>query len=390
MRLSGAIFSSVCLCAAAAADAAEWSASPVLSCALDHDTNRRLGPDAQASQAARLEGALLLRRSSPSSSISLKSEAGWQEYSQDVAQNARNFAFTGASLLIWERAQLNAQASVSRDDTLNSELADTGTFTGSTERNAKSALISWRYTQSDRRVLDVLLSYSDLEYENLQFYDFFGTPIPLHSQFGYRYPSIAVTERLQWTQRSSFQISGHANRLISQTPGNDSNTQGISLGLTHALTPHIEVTLNGGLSRQVRDGDANTGYTGRFELAAKQLLGQWSLSVQRSAEPSAYGYLVTRTDAAVSLNRRLTPRWSGWVAAHGLWNESAEDLRQIGEHRRYDRTEAGATWDATRTWRLSATAAYSQVQFGPGAPLTHASRFTLGATWTPRPSRMSR
>ncbi len=315
MRFTCAVITSVCVCASGSALAAEWSAQPTFSSSVDHDTNRGLGPEERGSQGAFLQADLLLRRATSTSSMWLRPHAGWQEYTNSVAQNQKSLSLAGASAWSMDRNQFSAQASISRDNTLNNEANDTGALTGTSERNAKSASLAWSHVQSERRQLDVQLGYSDIRYENQQFLDFFGLQIPFVNLYGYKYPSLNLSETMRWSDRTSFQITSYANRLISRSDLGDSDSYGIRFGLTRALTEHYSLNASLGSSLQVNDAGNEDGYIGRLGLDYIGDLSRWSVYGERSVSPSAFGYLVTRNEAGASFDRR--PLAAPQHACHG-------------------------------------------------------------------------
>jgi hypothetical protein len=388
-RLLSAIATSACLCTAGAASAAEWSAAPTISWIVDHDTNRALSATERSSEGGFLNADLVLRRATPTSNLWLRPRVGFQRYTEEVAQDGESYSLTAAGTWTSDRSQLNALGVFSRDNTYNSELADTGILTGSSERTSKSANLSWRTEHSPRRQLDVALGYSEIQYENQQFFDFFGTPIPFETLYGYRYPSLSVTESVVWSERSSFEVTAYANRLISEIEANDSDTYGARLGFTRALTEHYTARFSAGVSQQVGEEESETGYVGRFELTRTGLLGQWRLYAERNLSPSAYGYLVTRNEAGLAFDRRVTPRWTLTTSLRSVWNEDTA-VQQSNERRRFERAEVSTAWAATRTWRLNAGVSWTRSQFVEGAGLAHGWRALLSATWAPQPGRLSR
>ena len=87
MKPSSALLISACLCVTPGTRAAEWSAAPVLSWTMDHDSNRLLVANGPASEAGYLSLDTLLKRATPTSTYSLRPSVGWRHYTDHAAQN---------------------------------------------------------------------------------------------------------------------------------------------------------------------------------------------------------------------------------------------------------------------------------------------------------------
>jgi hypothetical protein len=276
---------------------------------------------------------------------------------------------------------------------LNNELPETGLLTGSTLRRSKFANLSWSHEQSDRSRLDLQAGYSDIDYQTESFYSLFGFVFPNVSLYGYQYPSVSVTQTHEWSPRTTLQFDAYAARLISQGGAGDSDNFGGHVGVSRALTTRINLFASVGVSRQQVNGLNESGYIGRFELTRKDTLGQWRLYAERSVAASGYGVLVNRDDVGLSLDRRLTPRWS---ATLGIRSLRSDDIGSVvpgvgsGERRRYERAESALYWQMSRTWRVSANASLTRASQGQDAFLVEAWRAALSATWSPQPRLLSR
>jgi len=391
MNLPTTLLTSACLCAAANAGAAEWSAAPVLNWTLDHDTNRLLTTDGQASEGGYLQFDLLLRRATGASSLSLQPHVEWQRYTERAAQNTNNQSLRAAGSWRDDRSVLEAEASYVRDNALNNQLADTGFITGDTERRAKDAALSWSYERSDRNTLSVQASYSDVGYQRNQAY----------TLLGYKYPSVAVTQSLEWSPRTAMELMAYASRLIPEGAAADSDSIGARIGFSRALTTRIHAFFSAGLSRQIVAGrsesasaagspsQSESGYIGRFELTRDHVNGRWRLFAERSISASGYGSLVTRNDVGLSFDWRLSPRWSATFGLRSLRNDDIA-LSTSGERRRYERAEAGFGWQATRMWRVNATVASTRARQAESSPLVAGWNARVSATWSPQRRLVSR
>ncbi len=363
--------------------------APLLSWTVDHDSNRTLIDDPHSSQGAFLNFQGLFKRATGTSTYSLTPQVGWQQYTNNVAQNSNNQSLQAAGTWIVGHSIFSGQALYSRDNTLNHEFLDSGNPTGSSLRKSKTAAFSWNYDQSSRDQLAVQLSYSDIRYENEQFFSFFGEQFPYVQLYGYKYPSLAVTETHQWSSRTSLEFGSYASRLISESGLADSNSYGAHIGVHRDLTSRINLFFSLGLSRESRDNTVDNGYIGRFELTRTDVMGAWRLYAERSVSASGYGYLVTRNEAGLSFSRRLTPRWTTSFSVRGVRNDDVAGGFS-GERHNYSRADTELAWQATRTWHISAGTAMTRTQLIQNADTQQGWSVWTSATWTPQPGLLSR
>ena len=389
LAVGKALLTFACLGAVATAGAAEWSAAPTVSWSMDHDSNRLLIEDGPASEAGFLQLDLLLKRAMPDSSFTLRPHVGWQRFTDNSVRNADYQSLDAAGMWKEDNSVYTAQAAYTRDNLLNSELADTGIFTGGSKRTSKNGAFSWTHDFSDRNNLQAQLSYADVQYEDQDIILFFGLPFEVRNLYGYRYPSITIVQSHVISPRTTLQVSAYGGRLTPTEDRPVSDNYGTQIGFTRALTSRYTLSISAGGSRQSTDSNTETGYIGRLELTRTDALGQWHASIARSVSASALGLLVRIDEAILSLDQRLTPRWSTHFALRGV---RTEDVGLVGEtqHSLYERADAAFIWQTTRTWKLTATTSFTRARRADALPVASGWTAMLAAVWTPRPSMLSR
>lgn len=356
---------------------------------MDHDSNRLLLPNAGGSQAGELQVDLLLKRATPTSVLTLRPHVGWQRYTQDITRDADYQSLQATGTWMEDRTVYSAQAAVSRDSILNSELADTGILTGGSERTMKNGAFSWSHELSDRNQIEAQLGYADIEYDTQRVFAFFGQLFPYRDLYGYRYPSASVTHSHVWSPRTTVQVTAYASELMPDDDSGDSRSFGAQFGFERSLTSRLKLSLAAGLSRQQFDEQTESGYIGRFELTRTDILGQWQLFASRTVSPSGFGALVRVDDAGLLFSRRLAPRWLNRSSLRTIRNEDI-GLARSNQLARFERADTSLEWQATRTWTLRAYTAYTRAQQRDDWALARGWKVTLGATWTPYPRTMSR
>ena len=387
MKSSPALLLLACL--ASAANAAEWSASPVMSWSVNHDSNRLLIEDGPASEAGNLQMDVLLKRMTGSTIFTLQPHAGWRKYTHEASRDADNQSLQAGGVWLDDRSSISAQAALSRDNSLNAESPENGIFLGRSLRKAKNGSLAWSHQHSDRGRIDLQASYADVQYEDERFLEFFGLRFPFQSLTSYKYPSLSVTETTQWSPRTSLQFTTYAARLIAESGATDSDSYGARVGLVRSLSAHFGLSMSAGLSRQSVNGRNNEGYIGRIELTHKGELDHWRLYGERSVSASGYGFLVTQDDAGLSLEHRFAPHWSIWTSLRFLQTEDIIPGRR-GEQRRWERADTGLGWQATRSLRLSLLGGFVRAQQARLASIENGWSATAAATWTPQLRRLSR
>jgi len=389
MKLRQTLFACACLCAVASAGAAEWSAAPTVSWTMDHDSNRLLTREGQASEAGFLQLDLTLQRAMPDSAFTIHPRLGWQRFTDDSVRNADSQSLEAGGMWKEGNSVYSGQVAYARDNLLNSELADTGIFTGGSRRTSKIGNFSWTHDFSDRNNLQAQLSYTDAQYEDQNVLLFFGFPFELRNLYGYRYPSVTLTQSHVISPRTTLQVSAYAGKLMPSEDRPDSDNYGAQIGFNRALSSRSALTISAGVSRQSTDFSSETGYIGRLELTRTDALGVWHASIARNVSASALGVLVRIDEAVLSLDQRLTPRWSTRLGLHGVLTE---DVGLTGDpsHTRYERADASFIWQTTRTWKLTATTSFTRYRRVDDQPLFSGWTALLAAVWTPRPTLMSR
>jgi hypothetical protein len=159
------------------------------------------------------------------------------------------------------------------------------------------------------------------------------------------------------------------------------------------------LTLSGGYSRQTIEQPIffglitlkthDSGYTGDVELTRQAALGQWRLFASRSVSASGFGALVMRTEAGISFEHHIAPRWTLDFGLRSVGNVDIGELNS-GEVHRYQRFDAGMSWSATRTWTLRALGDVNRLERTADSPFAEGWRLMLSATWVPNPRVLSR
>jgi len=106
--------------------AAQWSLQPVLSWQTDFDSNRSIEPNGQGSEQAVLSADAILQRSLENLQFSLQPHFDLRRYSDSEWSPGDDRSLAGAFSWNSERSQLSLNGSIANQNTLTTELLETG------------------------------------------------------------------------------------------------------------------------------------------------------------------------------------------------------------------------------------------------------------------------
>lgn len=357
---------------------AEWSAAPVVGWTVDHNSNRSLSRDAQASQRGSMAFDLLLSRADPTFQLALQPHVDVHRYTNDGASDYDDRSLNLSARWAREHSQWNFSAGVSQESTLTSELTDTGLAEGDTARRTRSAGGGWRLQHAEHRSLDIQLSYADVDYQGLR-----ADRLP-----GYEYTSVSIGERFAVSSLTAFSVSAFGSDLQSGFSGGDSRDAGLSIAAERALSDRTLVHASVGYSARHIAGESDQGYIGEVELTHDAELATWRLYFERRLTASGLGFLVERDEAGVVFNRPLSPMWSANLRIQAVRNDSVA-FAANGERVRYETAEAGLDWRNSATSVMSLRVASSRAQQNRFTDLEEGWRAAVSLTWSPRPKVLS-
>lgn len=361
------------------ANAAEWSAAPVMSWGVDQDSNRVLADEARASQSGNLHLEAQLRHTSPNLQLSVRPLVEFHRYTNDGSANSDDRSLGLASNWIREHWQWSVSAQVAQESTLTSELTDTGVIEGDSTRRTKSAASSWRLEHTELRSTDIQAAYADVDYQGR-----LANRLP-----GYRYPSLSLSERFQVSERSAFVMSAFASELQSPFRLSESRDTGFTFAVDHALSDLTQLHFAFGGSERKIAGIRSNGYVGELDLTRNSEAGQWRLFYHRKLAASGLGYLVERDEAGLSLRHPLSPLMSGSVSVQAVRNDNAT-FGGSSERHRYEAFETGLDWRLRETAMMGLRLGARRAQRFENTDLAGGWRASVVFTWTPRPQTLSR
>ena len=364
---------------ACVADAAEWSAAPILRWSVDQDSNRVLANDARASQGGTMHLEAQLRHSTPNLQLSMRPLVEFHRFTNDGASqfDDRSLSFSSA----WRREHLRwiGSAQMAEESTLTSEPTDTGIVEGDTTRRTKSVASTLSFEHTELRSTEFQASIADVDYHGR-----FADRLP-----GYRYPSLSLSERFIVSERTSLVMAAFASRLESPFYLGESREAGFSYAIDHAVSDRTLVHVSfGGSARDAAAGRSN-GYVGELEISHETEQGQWRLFYHRKLAPSGLGFLVERNEAGLSLRHPISALVTGSLNVLAVHNDNSS-FGGTSERRRYETVETGLDWRLRETTQLGFKLGARRAQQREDSELAAGWRASVVLTWTPRPQTLSR
>jgi hypothetical protein len=368
------------------ARAAEWSAQPSMSVRGEYHSNLLLafGPQ-QSTLGYWISPAVRFAGATESLQVSSRVSADYIQYYGGRDTTIYNVNFPLSVQYRDQRSTWGFNGGLTRDNTLRSELLQTGVVLAFAQRNLWSAAPSWTYNVTERVSAQSSYQYQNAEYENagLQF-----------GLIGYQVHTASETLSYNIRDRDTVQITGLFTRFLA--PERDdmvSDTYGVTVGGTHFFSENMTLTASGGprfisnrisaASRSLEDHSTvwvfNGKLTRRFERASL------NLDIGRDIFPSGLGLLI-RTDhlsatASYELTDHLTIALSGRASIVNPVASGA--LSGLSRDTKFFNLGPQINWQVDEYWSVETGYTYSrrELEGQDQSGESHAARFMV--TYSP-------
>jgi hypothetical protein len=374
---------------------------PLLSWSADFDDDRNLEPGTAGSEQAILSADVRLQRAIENLQLSLEPHVDIRRYSDSIYGPGNDRSLAAGLAWLGERIQVNFNASIADQNTLTTELLETGITDTNTRRRLETANGELDLSWTEKRVLFTQLSYLGSAYSgNLQAEE----QLP-----GYRYVSAAAGERFILSEHYTFSVSAFGDLLHSERAGDSSHEYGLQAEINYAHSEHTSYDLQVGESRRSLAGATYfvtepgqpgviqltvPGSTGTGTNISASFIHNFELSVvqlnyNRSLVPYGNGLLVQRQQATAVARRSLSQYIDVDFTVLRIQN-SAATVRAGVDRRFYENALAGLNWKIGETWTLRSEAGTSWSPPIGSDTTVHEWRAALTMTWKPNPTAMSR
>jgi hypothetical protein len=284
-----------------------------------------------------------------------------------------------------QRSTWGFNGGLTRDNTLRSELLQTGVVLAFAQRNLWSAAPSWTYNLTERVSAQSSYQYQNAEYENggLRF-----------GLTNYQVQTASETLSYKIRDRDTVQITGLFTRF--QAPErNDlvADTYGVNIGGTHFVTEDMTLTASGG-PRFIRNHistrsgsleDRSTVWVFNGKLTRRFERGNVSLDIGRDIFPSGLGLLIRTDHLSANVSYQVTDHISVSLSGQAsLVNPIASTaLLGLSRETKFFNLGPQVNWRVDEYWSVEAGYTYSRREL-EGIDQTgqsHAVRFMV--TYSP-------
>jgi len=354
---------------------------PIFSWAADFDSNRNLTPGADSSEQAVLSADLQLQRSMENMAVMLEPKFDVRRFSDSEWGPGDDRSLAGSFDWQRERSSLNLKASIANQNTLSTELQETGIINTDTRRRTTQASTELDLLRTEEHLFFTQVAYLGSSYSGPAYIEY---ELP-----GYRYESAALGERFILSEHYTLSVSAFGDILQSNRFGGSSHEAGAQVDLTYTHSEKYNLDVAVGESKRSLAGDTSNGTninavgTRNFERSSV------SLGYSRSLVPYGNGFLVERQQITAAARYSLTAYLDADVSLIRITNNS-QTVRLGLDRRFYDNAGGGLNWKVSETWTLRTEASSSWTPPIGSQHTLHEWRAALIMTWRPLPKVVSR
>ena len=375
------------------AQAAEWSVEPSMSVKGEYHSNLLLafGPQ-QSTYAHWLSPAVRFTGATEALQVSSRLAADHAQYYGGRDTTIVNVYFPLSVRYRDQRSTWGFNGGLTRDNTLRSELLQTGVVLAFAQRNLWSAGPSWTYNLTERVSAESSYQYQHAGYENagLQF-----------GLIGYEVHTASETLSYNVRDTDTIQITGLFTRFLAPER-NDmvSDTTGVQLGGTHAFSEHVTLSASGGprfIGNRINTGsqslgDHSTVWVFKGKLARKFERANVSLDIGRDIFPSGLGLLIRTDHLSATAGYELTDQLSVSLSGQASIVNPVVSSALFGPSRetRFFHLGPQINWRVDEYWNVETGYTYSrrELEGESQSGESHAVRFMV--TYFPTKFSMSR
>jgi hypothetical protein len=342
------------------AGAAEWSADPSLSVKGMYNSNLLLFNGNNEVWGHWVSPGLKFKGSTESLEVEGNVKSDFVKYYGGTDRSLTNLYFPLRTSYRQDRYTFGFEGGFTRDNTLQSELQQTGLVLGFTQRSLWNAMPSFTVGITERLSWQSGYQFTDVQYKD-------------GARFGLvNYQVQGGTTRITYNlrERDQVQLTGEYSSFSIPSRMQDSSYYGAQGGWTHDFGHEMTGSISGGVRFVTSTEDFSGGslsahetvwvYKGtlrkRFERATIQIDGS------REINPSGFGRLLQTDRVGGSLSHNLTEALT--VSLNGnLYFVSGIITEGSGgsfPHQRYSSISPSASWKFSQWWTLDVAYTYAE------------------------------
>jgi hypothetical protein len=280
------------------------------------------------------------------------------------------------------------KASLLRDSSRVSELETSGFVRSSIPRLRSVINPSWSRQVSERTLLRVDYSHTDVSYSNTS-----GTNL-----IDYRYDSGSIGLNYKLSEKVDLQTSLLANRYKAEDIYSKFESYGAQIGLSRRFDETFEAAVAVGLTHTdsffinsgtgLKDEDSDVSPLLSVSFKKKFESTEIDGALTTSESPGGSGRVVRKNSLSLNLSHKLTERMNFSVRGQYFRNESSGGLDNPNDERTYFSIEPKISWRASRWWTVAGSYRYRTQEYTEsdnGAADSNAVYLSVHYVW-PRPS----
>jgi hypothetical protein len=355
--IAGVIVGSLLSMIGREAQAAEWSAEPSLAVKGEYNSNLTLSRIPGEVWGHWVSPSVRFAGSTERLEVSGKAAGDFVTYYGDQNRSLTNGFFPVVARYSSERDVFTLDGSFVRDNTLRTELQQTGVVLGFTQRNLISMSPSWTRSVTENVSFQLGYQYTNATYEN-------GRSLGLFD-YDVNGGNLGVSYKL--AEGDDLQLTGSYTKLETDSGLKSSNAGG-SLSVTHVFSEATTVTAYGG----PRFLD-QTQTVGNMSLSSNQLVWTFGGSIRTKWEDarasldggqevnvSGLGVLLKTNRLGATVSKDLTEELTVSLAGQAFQVQALPvqgGSTQAAETRLMNVTPA-VTWKLNQWWALEASYSY--------------------------------
>ena len=363
------------------AQAAEWSVEPSMSVKGEYHSNLLLafGPQ-QSTYAHWLSPAVRFTGATESLQVSSRVAADHAQYYGGRDTSIVNVYFPLSVRYRDQRSTWGFNGGLTRDNTLRSELLQTGVVLAFAQRNLWSAGPTWTYNLTERVSAESSYQYQNAMYESAAQFGLIGYQVHTGSEtLSYK---IRETDSVQITGLFTRFLAPERNDLVS-------DTYGAQMGGTHAFSEHVTLSASGGprfIANRISTGgqsleDNSTVWVFNGKLTTSYERAHMTFDIGRDIFPSGIGLLIRTDHVAAKAGYEFTDKIMISLNGQASIVNSAQSATQFQPfpELRFFTIGPQVNFRAGEYWNLEAGYTYSrrELEGEDRTGQSHAARFMV-------------
>ena len=357
---------------------AEWSAEPSLAVKGEYNSNLTLSSIPGEVWGHWVSPAVRFAGSTERLEVSGRAAGDFVTYYGDQNRSLTNAFFPVVARYSAERDIFTLDGSFIRDNTLRTELQQTGVVLGFTQRNSVSMSPSWTRKVTENLSFQLGYQFTSATYENAKTLGLFDYDV--------NGGNLGLSYKL--TERDEMQLTGSYTRLNVTDVGLKSNNAGGSLSFTHAFSEITTVTAFGGprfLDQTQTIGSASLSanqvvWTFGGSIRTKWEDGRASLDGGREVNVSGLGFLLKTDRLGATVSKDLTETLTVSLSGQAI-EAQALPIQGSGGTTRWINATPTITWRLNQWWTLDASYTYVDRMVDTTNELFHGNSTFLRLTY---------